>query len=176
MKNALPEPSSILILGVGLVTLLFISIFINRQRSKSTDELVAKLELAEDAVSEAYGSLPLLEKLLLLISRFFPYMIILFFVEISQSFSVMSLILQGKLWVENLYGATPAFAQDVKVPTPTLLDIRNIFSLVFLLMFVISFFVTLRDEFFSDKPRPISKDLNRAFIGFIIGQLTKVGL
>ena len=41
-------------------------------------------------------------------------------------------------------------------------------------LFVIAFIVTLRDEFLTEKPRPISRDLNRAFFGFLIGQLGKI--
>ena len=89
----------------------------------------------------------------------------------SDSFNVFRTIIRtGGLALNFIIGL--AYAQPLSGMDSSAMIIKQIVvPMTFLILFFGAFFVTLRDEFFSPKPRPISKDLNRAFIGFVIGQL-----
>ena len=114
-----------------------------------------------------YGQVPTLKRLLEASRNAIPYAVLMFFVGGSISFNLSRPIRHlSQLVISDAYAqAGPAQTGSVK---------QDIIAYVLLALFVISFCVTLWNEFFSSKPRPISRDFNRAYVGLLIGQLGKI--
>ena len=136
-----------------------------------TNADVVQLNSAEQDVSVAYGRLNPLARLKLFLRVFSPYMALLIGFSLTNTFDVLHDIPNLGKYVTLINTAYAQSPTDGDFIGHSLLPILS--KIVFLIMFVVLFIITIRDEFFSKHPRSISKDLNRAFTGFIIGQITK---
>jgi hypothetical protein len=136
--------------------------------------LYEQLERAETAAALAYGMLGSIQRLRRSSRQMVPYLALLIAAVASGSLDMVGSLLQlGRLAAEILVSTAWA-APEVKSLTGEAVIRQLVIPITFLALFVGSFAITLWDEFFAEKPRPISKDLNRAFIGFVIGQLKSI--
>jgi hypothetical protein len=134
-----------------------------------------KLERAEAAAALAYGRLSSIQRVKRSGRQMIPYLALLIAVVASGSLDMVGSLLQSGKLIAEVFVSTAWAASGDAIDLPGGVIIRQlVIPVVFLLLFVASFGVTLWDEFHSSKPRPISKDLNRAFVGFIIGQLKSI--
>jgi hypothetical protein len=131
----------------------------------------ATLDTAELSLSAAYGRLSPWRRFSRSATRLAPYLILLGLVAGTNPLIQASAVGRIGAFLGSGSFISSAFAQPT---TGSGGYLHGAFSIIFLGLFVAAFAVTLFDEFFRDKPRPISRDLNRAFIGFVISEVARL--
>jgi hypothetical protein len=132
---------------------------------------IEEYEEALDCAFMLYGLLKARTRLRMLVAQFTPYIALMLGAGLGDIVRAPGRLI-GNLTSLNQVHLFPTASAASFSAEP--IGRSDVIAAVFLVLFVCTFLVTLRDEFFTTKPRPISRDLNRSFVGFILGTLTRV--